>query len=207
VGAGLLQAVHAGVELEVVSTCETHKDTECSTGGADNMMLTTTPRINAIGCAFACVVFTVTCLSAQSKASVVGTWELDPSQSDFGPDAPPKSVTVTVLNETPQMFSWRVQGIDDKGKAFSYEWRGPEDGSLHPVMQNGKPIGQQSAKREGAIILRHGEDPDGSSFDAKNTVSADGSITTEEIRVKSKDGKETHQRFVYRRKAAGRKGA
>lgn len=63
------------------------------------------------------------------------------------------------------MLSLGVHLIDAKGKAISYSWSGPEDGSMQPVMQNGKEIGKQTAKKENdGSLLRHGEELDGSSL-------------------------------------------
>lgn len=136
----------------------------------------------------------------QSKHSDVGTWDVDISQSTFGSEPAPKSITVVILKDTPQMLSWRVHGVDDKGKAFAYSWSGPEDGTMHPVMQNGKEIAKQGAKREDdGTLLRHGEDPDGSSFDAHDKSSDDGKTITEEATGKSKDGKESKTKTIYHR--------
>jgi hypothetical protein len=146
--------------------------------------------------------------SAQSKHSDVGTWKVDISQSTFGSEPAPKSITVVILKDTPQMLSWRVHGIDDKGKPFAYSWSGPEDGTMHPVMQNGKEIAKQSAKREDdGTLLRHGEEPDGSAFDARDKTSDDGNAITEEITEKSKDGKESTNKTVYHRAAGAKKAA
>jgi|ERR1022692_211291 hypothetical protein len=145
---------------------------------------------------------------AQNNRSGVGTWKMDASQSDFGSDPAPKSVTITVLKDTPEMLSWRVHLIDDKGKAIFYSWSGPEDGSMHSVMQMAKEIGKQSAKKEDdGSLLRHGEDPDGSSFDARSKISDDGNTMTEETTEKSKDGKETKQKGVYRRASTRKKAS
>jgi hypothetical protein len=71
---------------------------------------------------------------------------------------------------------------------------------MHPVMQDGKEISKQSAKREeDGAILRHGEDPDGSSFDARSRLSEDGNSMNEETTTKDKDGKESKQKAVYLR--------
>lgn len=148
----------------------------------------------------------VACCFAQNNRSGVGTWKMDASQSDFGSDPAPRSVTITVLKDTPEMLSWRVHLIDGKGKAISYSWSGPENGSMHPVMQNGKEIGKQSARKEDdGSLLRHGEDPDGSSFDARSKISDDGNTMTEEATEKSKDGKETKAKTVYHRASATKK--
>jgi hypothetical protein len=150
---------------------------------------------------------------AQSKTTVgtwtVGTWKLDVAHSDFGsPEPAPKSVTINILKDTPEMLSWRVHMIDDKGKAISYSWKGPKDGSMHPVMQNGKEIGKQSAKEEGEGGLhRHGDDPDGSTFDAHSKISDDGKTINEETTAKFKDGKESKSKTRYHRVSGTKKTA
>lgn len=141
--------------------------------------------------------------SAQSTQSAVGTWKMDMSQSDFGAGPAPKSSTVTVLKDTPTMLSWRVHMLDEKGKSVAYSWSGPEDGSMHPVMQNGKEISKQSAKRQDdGSLVRHGEDTDGSSFDARGRISDDGNTITEDVTAKTNDGKESKQKYVYHRSSA-----
>ena len=69
----------------------------------------------------------------KNHASAVGTWKLDVTHSDFGPGPAPKSVTITILADTPQMLSWRVKYVDDKGKSLAYSWSGAADGSMHPL--------------------------------------------------------------------------
>src|SRR5947209_5883108 len=129
---------------------------------------------------------------AQNSPSAVGTWKMDASQSDFGSEPAPKAMTLTIFKDTPRMVSWRVRYVDAKGKVTTYSWSGPPDGSMHSVMQNGKAVSKQSAKKEAnGVLLRHGEDSDGSSFDAVSTISEDGKTVTDDITMKSKDGKET----------------
>ena len=138
---------------------------------------------------------------AQDKSSFAGNWKLDVAQSDFGSEPAPKSLAGTISKDTPQMFSYRVHGIDDKGKAFWYSWSGPQDGSTHPIVVNGKPAGHQSVKREqDGTMIRHGEDStDGSSFDARDYLSADGNTVTTEETDKSKDGTVSKQKVVFHR--------
>ena len=155
-----------------------------------------------------CLLFGVS-VWGQDKHSQVGTWNVDIAHSTFGSEPVPKSITVVILKDTPQLLSWRVHGVDENGKAFAYSWSGPADGTMHPVMENGKEIGKQSAKREDDGTLdRHGEDPDGSAFDARDKLSDDGNTILEEATEKSKDGKETKTKGVYRRdtKKAADKG-
>jgi hypothetical protein len=151
--------------------------------------------------AIACMSLALTSAFAQQKTSFTGTWKVDVAQSDFGSDPAPKSITVTILKDTPQMLSWRVSGVDAKDQHFSYSWSGPEDGSMHPVTEDGKagPDMQNAKREQDGTVLRHNEDSDGSSFDARSTISPDGNTITETTTVKSKDGKESKQHYVYHR--------
>jgi len=83
----------------------------------------------------------------------------------------------------------------------SYSWSGPVDGTLQPLKgADGQVIGKESLKRDGDALLRHGEDPsDGSSFDSRATMSADGNTITDVTTMKSKDGKTSKTTSVYRR--------
>ena len=137
---------------------------------------------------------------AQDKPSMAGNWKLDIAQSDLGSDPVPKSQTFTVLKDTPQMFSGRVHGVDDKGKPFVYSWRGPEDGSMHPGLMNGKPYNRAGLTREqDGTLAQHSEDTDGSTFEARISMSPDGNTLTSEGNSKSKDGKEARNKQVYHR--------
>jgi hypothetical protein len=141
---------------------------------------------------------------AQDKPSFAGNWELDVTQSDFGSEPAPKSLAGTIFKDTPQMLSYRVHGVDDKGKPFWYSWSGPEDGSMHRIIVDGKPNGQQGVKKEqDGTIIRHGDDPrDGSSFDARDSLSADGNTETSEETDKLKDGTINKQKVIFRRGAS-----
>ena len=152
-----------------------------------------------------CVLCGVSTLG-QSKHSRVGTWHVDIAQSTFGLGPVPKLMTVVILKDTLQLLSWRVDGVDGNGKAFAYSWSGPADGTMYPVMQNGKEVGKQSARREDDGVLdRHGEDPDGSVFDARDKLSDDGNTILEEATETLKDGKEIKTKTVYRRVHLGRR--
>ena len=140
---------------------------------------------------------------AQDKHSAVGNWKLDVAQSDFGSDPAPKFVVGTISADTPQMLSYQVHSVDDKGKRSTVSWSGPEDDSKHPLMLNGKPVGQMSVKKESdGTLVRHGEgSTDGSTFEARGSLSPDGNTFTDEIIEKSKDGKESKEKQVWRRVA------
>jgi hypothetical protein len=143
-----------------------------------------------------------------SKASAVGTWKMDLKQSTFGSEPPPKSVTLNIIKDTPDASEWRVEVVDNAGKPVSYSWSGPVDGTLQPLKgADGQVIGRESLKRDGDALLRHGEDPsDGSSFDSRATMSADGNTITDVTTMKSKDGKTAKATAVYRRSTDADRG-
>ena len=55
---------------------------------------------------------------AQDEPSMAGSWKLDITHSDFGSEPAPRSMAGRILTDTPQMLSYRVHGVDDKGKPF-----------------------------------------------------------------------------------------
>ena len=122
--------------------------------------------------------------------------------------SPPKSVTLDILKDTPDASAWRVDVVDDKGQSHSYSWNGPTDGSMQDLKTaDGQVIGKESVKRDGDTLVRHGEDPkDGSSFDARSTLSADGNTITDVVTTKSKDGKTSKTTGVFHRVAVGKTG-
>jgi hypothetical protein len=137
---------------------------------------------------------------AQEKPSMAGSWKLDITQSDFGSEPAPKLMAGRILTDTPQMLSYRVHGVDDKGKPFAYSWSGPEDGSMHPTLVNGKPAGQTGFMREhDGTVVQHGEDSDGSTFEGHISLSPDGNTMTIASNSKSKDGKESRGKQVWHR--------
>jgi hypothetical protein len=137
-----------------------------------------------------------------SKASAVGTWKVDIGKSHFGSDPAPKDVTLTILEDTADKSSWRVDVTDDKGQSMSYSWNAPKDGSLHPIKgAKGETVGQEGLKvdKDGAL-LRHGVDEsDGTSFEARAVMSPDGNTITDVVTTKSKDGKTSNATMVYHR--------
>ena len=142
-----------------------------------------------------------------TQASAVGTWKLDLAKSSFGSEPAPKAITLTILTDTPELQSWRVDVVDPKGESMSYSWSGPQDGSLQPLKDpKGQVLMQESLKRDkDGALLRHGVDSsDGSSFDGRATLSADGNTITDLVTSKTKDGKTSKMTMVYQRVTAGK---
>ena len=158
-------------------------------------------------CALAVAAMTLTSFTAfaqtnAAQASGVGTWKLDVAKSSFGSEPAPKAVTLSILQDTPELCSWRVELVDDKGQSMSLSWTGPQDGSMQPVKgPKGEVIAQESLKRDkDGALLRHGVDArDGSTFDARSTLSADGNTITDVMTQKTKDGKTSKATAIYHR--------
>ena len=137
----------------------------------------------------------------------LGTWKLDLAKSTFGSEPPPKAITLTILTDTPELQSWRIEVVDAKGESHSFSWSGPQDGSLQPLKDpKGQVLLQESLKRDkDGALLRHGVDStDGSSFDGRSTLSADGNTLTDVVTTKTKDGKTSKMTMVYQRVTAGK---
>ena len=143
-----------------------------------------------------------------SHISSVGTWKADLKESKFGGEEAPKSLTLTIMKDTPELLSWRVEEVNTEGKAMSYSWSGPQDGTMQPVKgPDGKEVGKESFKDEKGVMTRRGDGgKDGPSFESHVTMSADGNTMTDVVTAKSKDGKSITQTVVWRRTPAAKKG-
>jgi hypothetical protein len=144
--------------------------------------------------------------TSAKQASMVGTWKMDLTKSSSGSEPAPKAVTLTILTDTPKSSSWKVDVVNAKGESNSFSWSGPADGSLQPVKgPKGEVLLQESLSRDkDGAVLRHGEAPDGSSFDGRATLSADGNTITDVVTSKTKDGKTTKETHVYQRVTAAK---
>lgn len=158
-------------------------------------------KIRVLVAALTLASFNVLAQTNASNTSAVGTWKLDAAKSDFGPEAPPKSLTLTILKDTPQAESWRVELVTADGNQVSYSWTGPQDGSLQPLKDpNGQVLGHAGQKRDkDGALLRHGSDNSGASFETRATLSSDGNTITDVVKGKMPDGTTMSQTMVYHR--------
>jgi hypothetical protein len=154
----------------------------------------TTMRVTVIVALIISVLVNVS--SAQDKTPFEGTWKLDSAKGDSGSEQPLMTMTATISRVAPNSLSICLDGVDPTGKSFSSSWVGAEDGIMHSF-DNGS--GRQSVRREGNVLIRHGETPDGSTFEARESLSADGNTITGEMIIKSKDGKEEKSHSVWHR--------
>jgi hypothetical protein len=146
---------------------------------------------------------------AASHVSSVGTWKADLKESKFGGEEVPKSLTLTITKDTPQLLAWRVDVVDAKGQAMSYSWSGPQDGTMQSIKgPDGKEVGKESFKDEKGVLVRRGDGgKEGPSFESHVTMSADGNTMTDVITGKSKDGKSMSQTVVWRRAPTAKKAS
>ena len=133
----------------------------------------------------------------------IGGWHLEirSRAKCVGGRQPSEVGDAYILKDTLEAFAFRVEIIDEEGTAHSFSWSGPADGTLQPLKgADGEVIGQESLKMDGDALLRHGEAPsNGSSFDGRATMSADGNTMTDVVTIKSKDGQVSATKSVYHR--------
>jgi len=126
--------------------------------------------------------------------------ELDLKQSKSDSEPLPKSATITILKDTPDAVAWRYEAVDAKGQSVAFSWSGPPDGSMQDVKNGeGQGVGKESLKREGDVVIRHGEVSNGPTFDGRLTISADGDTFTNVDTTKTQDGKTSTTTTVYHR--------
>jgi len=140
-----------------------------------------------------------------TKKSAEGVWKIDLKQSKFTSEPAPKSGTLTILKDAPDAMSWRYESVDATGKSDTWSWSGPLDGSMQDLKSaDGTVIAKESMKRDGDIMLRHGEVPNGGTFDSRVTTSADGNTFTDVVTAKLQDGKTATDTVVFHRVADGK---
>ena len=79
-------------------------------------------------------------------------------------------------------------------------WSGPPDGSMQDLKDgDGKAVGKESLKRDGDLVVRHGEMPNVPTMDARGTFSTDGDTFTNVQIEKTPDGKTSTTTTVFHR--------
>lgn len=121
-------------------------------------------------------------LSAQGIQSVpdpwIGTWTLDPSQSQFHNPAPrDQTVRVDSVNQGPIQYT--ISGTDANGKPFLESYNGKSDGQAYPVAVNGVEGGQMAYQRVSNLqYTGQGKMADGTPVTSTITLSPDGKTIT-----------------------------
>ncbi len=121
-------------------------------------------------------------LFAQSPTGVadpwVGTWKLDPSQSQFQSPAPKEeSVRVESVNQGPIRYT--ISGTDAEGKPFLESYDGKADAQSYPVALNGREAGQMAYQKvSDHEFTAQGKMLDGRTVASTITLSPDGKTIT-----------------------------
>lgn len=134
---------------------------------------------------------------AQSSSSV-GTWKYDATQSDFGSQPKPKSMTLVITKDTPQMLAWHVTEIDAAGKTVHESWSGPQDGSMHTLRAT-EGNGQAGFQNNNGELSIHWKMPNGMSAESQVTNSDEGKTMTEHVTGTAPNGQPFTQIIVWRK--------
>src|SRR6185437_4110037 len=148
--------------------------------------------------AFTALLLTAALPSAFAQNLSVGTWKMDTAQSDFGPRPKPKSATLVITKDTPQMLAWHEREMSADGKPSHESWSGPEDGSMHTLKHTGGN-GEFGISGNSGNYTIHEKMADGTTSDATVTRSDDGSTMTEYITGKDKSGQPFTATIVWRK--------
>lgn len=132
------------------------------------------------------------------NSSTVGTWKYDAAQSDSGSQPKPKSMTLVITKDTPQMLAWRVTEIDADGKTMHESWSGAPDGSMHPLKTTGGN-GQASFQNNNGEYTVHWKMPNGMTAESHIVTSDGGNTMTEHLTGTGENGQPTTQTIVWRR--------
>jgi hypothetical protein len=138
---------------------------------------------------------------ASAATDHTGTWQLDIAASDFGGDPPPRSMTLTVFEETSSSLGYRVRRIRSDGSSFSFEWRGTKDGTPSAVRVSGAHNWKASSayKEVNGDLVEHTIEEDGSLEVGRISLSPDGKTTTADFTWIEFDGKQTKQKWCFRK--------
>ncbi len=151
------------------------------------------------------MVIAATTLWAETKSSqgaALGTWKLDLKKSDFGQMPPPKSVVVTVTQDTPAALKWRAVVVDDKGKKTTESFAGAPDGKEYSLKGGENGDMMMSYKNDDGVIKATGKAKDGSTIEQTITLSDDKNTMTLKATASGPKG-EMNWTEVYDRVGSG----
>lgn len=134
-------------------------------------------------------------LAAHTHLPPNSTWKLDVAKSDFGGGPAMKSDRFTIITDTDKWLKFTEVEVDADGKVWKTSWSGPQDGTPKPVV--GMPGAKASFNTDNDSS--RWEMPDGSVADVTFEASDDKKTETEHAVLKTKDGKEYNETWVYER--------
>ncbi|HEV2464789.1 MAG TPA: hypothetical protein VGT04_13370 [Acidobacteriaceae bacterium] len=134
------------------------------------------------------------------NSSAVGTWKYDAAQSDSGSMPKPKSMTLHIIKDTPQMLAWHVTEIVPDGKVVHESWSGPADGSMQ-TLKSTEGNGQASFQSNNGTRTAHWKLPNGATADSTITISDNGDTMTDHRTGTTKDGQPITETIVWHKVA------
>ncbi|MGA2992529.1 MAG: hypothetical protein ABSD88_18830 [Candidatus Korobacteraceae bacterium] len=137
-----------------------------------------------------------------NPADIVGTWELNLRNSNWGNLPPPKSATINVLSYDGREMQWTAEAADEHGNNIAASWKGALDATLvEATGTNGGVYYSFQPSEEG--IRETTTFPEGSRITSLATISPDGRTLTLRRHMTSPTRGEADWIEVYE-KTAGR---
>lgn len=140
--------------------------------------------------------------SVHAGSKKLGTWNIDVAASDFGTDPTPRSMTMTIFEDTPEATGYRVHRVDPDGSILDYEWRGTKDGTPYRTVvtsDKSAPGATAAIKEVGGVEIEHGIEPDGELENGRLSISLDGQTLTFDVSWTTFEGTELKQKWVWRK--------
>ena len=140
--------------------------------------------------------------SAHAASKRLGTWQVDVSASNWGTDPAPQSMTLTVYEDTPERFGYRVHRVSRDGSSDDFEWRGTKDGKPYPVHSSDTSSqgGSAANKEVGGVLVEHGIEADGELEDATLSLAQDGRVMILDVIWTNFDKTLNREKWVWRKK-------
>ena len=140
------------------------------------------------------VVLVPAALAAHTHVPTPSTWTLNLAKSDFGGGPGMKSEVETITVDTDKWLSYRDVTIEDNGKKTTSIWRGPADGTLHPIKGMPEARGSWDSATDRSVVVM----PDGSEMHGTLSMPTPKQIVFQ-IDVKDTAGHTYHQTLLYDR--------
>lgn len=157
--------------------------------------------------AVAAVLLTAAMPGAFAQHSGRGTWKYDAAHSDFGSGPKPKSMTLVITKDTPQMLAWHLTEVRSDGKIERESWSGPRDGSMQTLKRTGGDGQASFTADEGGQFTINEKTSDGTS-QSQVTVSDNGNTMTQHMTGGGQGGAPDTVTIVWHKvKTAARKAA
>jgi hypothetical protein len=124
------------------------------------------------------------------------TWKMDAAKSDMGGDPnAPKADSFRVTKDTDKWLTYSETTVGADGKTMHMTYSAPLDGKLHLVAGSG---GEKCANSVGGKA--NCTWTNGTTMDQQlEPLAMDAKTATFNMTVKTKDGKEYHEKMVYNR--------